>query len=474
MAAKMSGTGKLDEVTRLVDRLTADLEEISLQPHQRDAYLEQLKVFGRDPTDAEPIFTKEGIETLTRHAFNSPSKTTSRNALRCLANALLLKPETRQIFINLGYEARACDKLKEDSRDDEFLVSRVIFLTTYDSKVDIETLIDQHNLASLVCQNIARHTRQYVAEPKKVKELDPMEDMALVESLKLLFNLTHFCPQRIQAFSSAVPHILMLLSKQGISSRQPLDPPIGPLVNSLINLEFEDKNNITAMFPKATPNVNAERLIHILDMAIGVYADEELEQLVSPLLTLIRKVYGVAPQDVQKSMRKLILPSQEDRKLPVGRGHTLSARILRLSTIPAAPQVREVSSSLLFEMSDKDARSFVQNVGYGFASGFLFQHNVPIPENAMEAWSTSGSEDNGRANDDSWKSTNPITGQLLAEEPQVDLPEMSQEEKEREAEKLFVLFERLKKNGIIKAQNPVETAFHEGRFQELDDDADDE
>ena len=105
---------------RLLDKLTLDLEKICMLPHreqdvevdvdstrltdiERDAALEQLKLYGRDPVDAEPIFTQkvrwgervlfgatmltpmhQGIETLTRHAFNSPSFTTSRNALRCL------------------------------------------------------------------------------------------------------------------------------------------------------------------------------------------------------------------------------------------------------------------------------------------------------------------------------------------------------------------------------------------------------
>ncbi|KAL1839804.1 hypothetical protein VTK73DRAFT_3914 [Phialemonium thermophilum] len=47
---------------------------------------------------------------------------------------------------------------------------------------------------------------------------------------------------------------------------------------------------------------------------------------------------------------------------------------------------------------------------------------------------------------------------------------MTDEEKEREAERLFVLFERLKKTGVVDVQNPVEQAFREGRVQELDDD----
>jgi hypothetical protein len=374
---------------------------------------------------------------------------TSRNALRCIANALLLKENTRQIFLDLGYEAKACNKLKNDNRDDEFLVSRIIFLTTYGSNVDIEKLIDQHHLAENICLNISRHTKQYVNKQKKVKELDPMEDMALIESCKLLFNLTHFCPQRTRAFSPALQYILMILCKRPISASKPLEPPIGPLVNSLINLDLESKENIQTLFPKATPNINIDRLLEILDKSTHAYSDDELEHLVSPVLTLLRKFYDIAPADVKVHMQRHLLPSDTDRAQPLGRSESVPSRLLRLSNNPSTPQVRELISGLLFELSDKDATRFVQNVGYGFASGFLFQHNVPIPENALEAWSTSTSESQSEAQPSTTENgngnarpVNPITGQHLESESVVELPEMTQAEKEREAERLFVLFER--------------------------------
>ena len=57
---------------------------------------------------------------------------------------------------------------------------------------------------------------------------------------------------------------------------------------------------------------------------------------------------------------------------------------------------------------------------------------------------------------------NPITG--IVEQPH-EGPEMSDEEKEREAEKLFVLFDRLEKSGAIPAsQNPIRKAVQEGRL----------
>lgn len=356
---------------------------------------------------------------------------------------MLLKAETRQIFVDLGYMSKACNKLKLDSREDEFLVSRIVFLTTYDTNINIEKLIDEDHLAETICSNINRHAKQFSPKPKKPKE--PMEDMALTETLKLLFNITHFCPQRSGAFTQALLPILVILSRWTIPITKPLDPPVSPLINALMNINFESTENISTFFPKSTPSIYIDRLIELLDQSTKVYTDDELEQSVSPLVTLLRKLYEIAPDETKERMRKSILPSAVDRQTPLGRAETLASRLLRLSTNPGTPQLRECTSSLQFDMSDKDARSFVHNVGYGFAAGFLFQHNVPIPENALEAWSTSGSDTSGaRASQDSHAldgKVNLITGQFLDMEEKVEI-DMTEEEKEREAERLFVLFER--------------------------------
>jgi hypothetical protein len=122
-----------------------------------------------------------------------------------------------------------------------------------------------------------------------------------------------------------------------------------------------------------------------------------------------------------------------ERKQPFGKGTTLAARLLQLSSSASAPNTREHISWLLFMLSDSDAERFVLNIGYGYASGFLLTHNIPLPKSS-DMPSTSASS----------RPINPITGQTLDSEPPAGDPfaGMSQEEKEREAERLFVLFER--------------------------------
>ena len=96
-------------------------------------------------------------------------------------------------------------------------------------------------------------------------------------------------------------------------------------------------------------------------------------------------------------------------------------------------------------------------IGYGNAAGYLFNRGIlSAPPPSL----TSGS---GAADEVGDPSINPITGMIQREVPQG--PEMTDEEKEREAEKLFVLFDRLEKTGAIpKESNPIRQAIQRGKL----------
>ncbi|KAH7384485.1 guanine nucleotide exchange factor [Pyrenochaeta sp. MPI-SDFR-AT-0127] len=463
-------TAKLDHVTKLLSELKADLDASRLSIQQRQQLLEQLKVYGRSVDNSDPIFTQDGLRTLGRYAFEGETTAASQEALRCIANALLLVPRTRQILIDLGHGPHAADRLKSESADDEFLASRVLFLMTYDADLDYVKLVQENQLADNIHAAILRHAKRYSKSTRRSSQehTHPMDLMALSETLKLLFNITHFHPDLIEYFSKSIPHIFKILVRRDIP-KPPLSAPVNFLINALLNLDLEDAKGqqkellgFNAVFPSFDQNCNAAQLINILDRAIIAYPESELDNTVAPLLTLIRRIYEIAPQGVKKTMEKLILPTSEERDKPIGKSDTLSSRLLNLSTSALTPTLRGSISAMMFELSDKDASMFVQNVGYGYASGFLMSNNIPMPEEAMQANATAQGQS---------IQVNPITGQRLDREENVQEEPMTEEEKEREAERLFVLFERLKATGVVDVQNPVEQAYRSGRIEELPDDA---
>jgi hypothetical protein len=450
-------------VTALLDKLTIDLKKKNLKTQERDAILEQLKVYGRSVDGSDPIFAISGIQTLSQCAFDTSSTTTSREALRCLANALLLRPETRQILVDLGCAPKAAEKLKTDNSDDEFLLSRILFLTTYGTTANFQELTTKNKLADSINNCLARHAKRYVKGARRLSATSPMDDMALTETAKLVFNITHFFPDLTPSFSNSIPSLLSIVRKAKIT-RPPLQQPLQACINSLINLDLVDKPSCgfshTSLFPKSDPNGNAEHIVNILDACITSYKESELDQLASPVITLIRKIYKQAPDQVKKHIETLLLPTDAERAKPLGKSDALSSRLLRLSTSAITPTLRTSIQAMLFELSNENANEFVTNVGYGFASGFLISQNIPVPQNATDA-SAEGDE----------MRINPITGQRLDAETHIDEgPPMTDEEKEIEAEKLFVLFERLRATGVVDVVNPVRQAVEEGRFEELPDD----
>ncbi|KAF8534517.1 guanine nucleotide exchange factor synembryn-domain-containing protein [Trichophaea hybrida] len=507
------GEDKLQHVQRIIETLCVDLEERNLSATERVATLEQLKVYGRDPKDCDPIFTREGIEILGKHGFeaNKTDFASAREALRCLANALLVVPKTRQIFLDLGFPEKAAAGFKNAGVDDEFLLARILFLITYDTTADLKRLVEEQRLEKSIDDALARHVD---ACSEKAKPRSPMEDMALEETLKLVFNLSHFVTDKENLFIKSVSNLFKILRQRDLPPF-PLRPPIALIINALLNMDLSACKHDA--FPPSEPLQNITRLVEILEKSIdpkytklGATATEIFDDNGAPLITLFRKVIETAGDEVKTYLKSRLLPCEHERNQPLGKGTTLAARLLQLTNSASAPNTRESISYLLFELSNSNAEEFIRNIGYGYASGFLVTHNIPVPVSSLDP-----TEAAVAASSSSDKPINPITGQTLDSEPVTadSFEGMSRDEKEREAERLFVLFERhgniptppalsllfhslhhsnlrllgkkvvrrawanlrpprnrLKKTGVVNVKNPVETAVEEGRFQELDDD----
>jgi hypothetical protein len=354
--------------------------------------------------------------------------------MRVLANAMLLDKKARQMFVDKLCAPAACAKLQEDTTwDGEFLLSRILFLTTYDTSIDLSDLLDNHDLARGITNNLNRHAK--LLETGSKSQASQMEEMALVETAKLLFNVTHFSSKHVSSFTAAIPDLVALLWKHDLPASRPLDSALSHLTNGLLNLDFSAEEAQVALFQGPDLVRVPGRLIDILDRAMKSYDDDERDITITPLIGLLIKIYEVAPRPVRTEMEKALLPKAEDREDVLGRGSSLPARLLKGSTSPSAPKLANSISHLLFDLSGRDAALFVQNVGYGYASGFLFQKNIPIPESALQ----NGEPSNATGGE---RPVNPITGQFIDSENFAEAPEMTQEEKEREAERLFVLFER--------------------------------
>ncbi|KAI7270362.1 hypothetical protein KC345_g7449 [Hortaea werneckii] len=456
-----------EEVDRLLLDLERNLESAKISLKQQEALLERVKGLGRNPSTATPIFSKKGISTLSRYALDGDTSNASREALRTLANAFLLNGPSRQTFVDLGYAPKAADRLKVDDRDDEFVISRILFLLTYNTNLQFDYLVEHHELADSINRHVEHHGKTYSKTGRR-KSTSPMEEMSMIETAKLIFNIMAHYPDLRTRFTPSIEPLLNLILYHPLPS-PPLQPPISTILNALMGMDFasaEQEAESSPLFPSGNPEEVMDRLVSIFDNALRNTPEKDLDLAAMPLCTLIRRAYQLASDQMKTWMRGLLLPQEQDRDQPLGKGETLSARLLRATCAPHLPNLSKNVSGLLFELSDQDANKFVQNIGYGFASGFLMSEGIPVPASATEGSSISGNGITGARAD-----INPVTGQRLDAEDSGPSPsaDMTEEEKEREAERLFVLFERLKATGVVDIQNPVQQAKDEGRFEELPD-----
>lgn len=148
-----------------------------------------------------------------------------------------------------------------------------------------------------------------------------------------------------------------------------------------------------------------------------------------PLLFSFHKLSQSGSGEAKRRLKGRFLPTDDDRTQVLGRGDSIPHKLLSMTNNSMFSEVREVVMSIFFELSDRNPTLFVHNVGFGNAAGYLSSKGIQISQQDMDA-NASGPE------------VNPITGQRIDAEPDVPLPDMTDEEKEREAERLFVLFER--------------------------------
>ncbi|RIA98636.1 guanine nucleotide exchange factor [Glomus cerebriforme] len=486
---------------KLISSLLIDLDENGVQQkwnnNVRLLALQTLKILGRDANGCDLLFSDEGFKILLTHAKLQQSSETksdtpvTQESLTCIANMLLLKECTRDLLYKYKGISSVCQLLKDNgiSIKTQFLLSRILFLMTIKPQPVVQSLIDNLGIIDILHNSLNKLVDQLNSSLKEdTNSLPITRVMVLNEQLKLLFNLMMNDPEverdnlvqgerksvevsnkdNVNKFENLLLPTLKILLKVPISTQLPLSPPHSHAIHALLNFPIEPYKSI--WFP---PSLSSKKeqyiicynlidtlksIIYMVDpdkenVATGVVSknDPDFDEIITPLVVLLRKI-AEEDNNAKILIREELLPDNIDRSKPLEKGNSLSARLIRLMTSVMLPHLKNNVSELLFALCDQDANLFVHHVGYGNAAGFLLSKNIMI----------SPSSSNTTYSD---RPINPITGQYYDTELP-SLSNMTDEEKEREAEKLFVLFERLKKTGVMDVVNPVEEAIKSGKIQE--------
>ncbi|CAG8516367.1 1653_t:CDS:2 [Cetraspora pellucida] len=442
----------ISKKSELVSALLSDLDENGVQLKWNDDGIvkinntnktdKKIPTLGRDVNGCELLFSDKGFLILLYHASllsnNMTDTPVAQEALTCIANSLLLKESTRDLFEKYNCVPKVCHGLK--------IINNIV-------------------------KGISSST---IVEPSPISRVT-----LLSEQLKVLFNLMHYGPKIVREEGKGknqepplLPVIIDVIKEIPPPSPLPLGPPHSHAIHALLNFPVVPYKSI--WFPPEQKTQQYALLDKFLEtlktmICIVVKGDPDaniengqkkygvnFDEVIPPLVALIRKL---AEEDelAKTIMRNRLLPDDVDRSKPLEKGDSLSARLIRLMTSVMLPNLKDGISEFLYMICDQDANLFVHHVGYGNAAGFLMSRNIMIPP-SISSKQTGHSE----------KPINPITGQYLDDEAPL-LSDMTDEEKEREAERLFVLFERLKKTGVMNVVNPLEEAVRSGKLNEVPD-----
>ncbi|KAK4054371.1 hypothetical protein OIO90_003604 [Microbotryomycetes sp. JL221] len=202
----------------------------------------------------------------------------------------------------------------------------------------------------------------------------------------------------------------------------------------------------------------------------------KVEEILSPVMLLLRKVTLLA--EAAFLLKKTFLPEDIDRTVPLDRRPDLIGHLIRLTSSIMLPNTAYGAAELLYNLCERNPEMLASQIGYGNAAGLLQNRGELIPPPAPPSGESAGtdgaqqkqisSKSLHQSEASSDRTINPITGAFENESSaRDDLAHMTDEEKEREAEKLYVLFDRMNRTGVVSAlDNPVDKAKREGKLEQ--------
>ncbi|PPQ77287.1 hypothetical protein CVT25_010869 [Psilocybe cyanescens] len=531
----------------------------------KDATLALLsvKTMGKDPSGSAYIAEPNVLSTLLGLAvtFIKDDPEAASEALRCIANALLLIEQARSTFISSdvnGGDTCILMLEKSSSPDHIFILSRILFLTTASGPSYLETIVDnKHHGRTIVEIFTSKLDLLAIAN----RNGTPSAKEATVDLLKFIFNILLHYPKLTEAepqhthvngeekvmgdfwsskLDGILPPLLRIFNALPPTSPAPITAPLTHVIHSLITIPVNNTlkpiwlgsspssvRNSTTSSPKIkTPTLSdsapgsrsdsptqsptspkpstldralsvltagrrslsrtpspstsvsydvLQRAYDLLEQSFSYYfpdsvdpddadlrkrakaeSQDAVEDILSPLVVLITRLC-LADEGTRARVRQWLVPDDLDRSSPLEQRSDTLGRCLRILSSVYHARLKDSIGEMLYAMADSDASVLSALVGYGNVAGFLFHKGVLT---APPASSSSSSVPQTTA---SGEQINPITGTTV--QPKSPLPEMSEEEKEREMEKLFVLFDRLEKTGSLTPdQNPIRKAIHEGKL----------
>uniref|UniRef100_A0A3B3QUZ9 Synembryn n=1 Tax=Paramormyrops kingsleyae TaxID=1676925 RepID=A0A3B3QUZ9_9TELE len=428
-----------------------------VQPRCQKACLETLRILSRDKRVLAPVATREGMLVLGRLAGLESADEIGGGpedvqvlveALKCLCNIVFNSQEAQQVGADIQMARGLCRQLQMGRacwHEVELFSLRLIFLLSA-LRTDVRDSLRRELSAVSVLTRVLEDTLcvRWVG-PYEVAAPSPMAPPLsaeaterTMEALKALFNLTlssiHMLvlcpPARVSPLSlSGCSNAINLLSNITVSCLDVLiDVPVQDG-----QAQYEGRN-MEAVWV----------LLKFMEKRIDRGAN--YKEGLTPVLSLLTES-SRHHREIRKYIKAQVLPPLKDVKNRPEVGSTVRNKLVRLMT-HVDTSVKQSAAEFLFVLCKESVDSLLKYTGYGNAAGLLAARGLLAGGRGEGQYSEDEDSDT-----DEYKSAkrfiNPITGHI--EEPMPNpVEDMTEEQKEYEAEKLASMFDQLSRQELIK------------------------
>ncbi|XP_062245568.1 synembryn-B isoform X1 [Platichthys flesus] len=452
-----------------------------VQPGCQKTCLESLRILSRDKRVLAPVATREGMLTLGGLARlcaaeeggddqTSLQGDTSEEeervvveALKCLSNVILNSPAAQQVSVDVQLVNGLCASLRTARtwhHEVGLFTLRLLFLLSA-LRPDIRGVLRIERHAVKLLTEVLEHTLHvrwvgpYEAAPPDPQALPmPAEDNErAMEALKALFNLT-LCDageeddHQLRLITAILRHLLMLRTE----TEEKTEEAHSHAVNLLNNLPVSCLDVLIEVPVQGGhekyggKNMDAvQMLLDFMEKRIDKQGSNYKEGL-TPVLSLMTEG-SRQHREFRRYIKTQVLPPLKEVKVRPEIGTTVRNKLVRLMT-HVDMGVKQMAAEFLFVLCKESVDNLLKYTGYGNAAGLLVARGLLAGGRGETQYSEDEDSDT-----EEYKTAkpfiNPITGHV--EEPMPNpIEEMTEEQKEYEAQKLVNMFDKLSRQNLIR------------------------
>uniref|UniRef100_A0A1A8N3H8 Synembryn n=1 Tax=Nothobranchius pienaari TaxID=704102 RepID=A0A1A8N3H8_9TELE len=450
------------------------------RPSCQKACLETLRILSRDKRVLAPVATREGMLVLTNLAglqagpeeadHNQKASTQSEEelrvvveALKCLCNVVYNSPAAQQVCVDIQLAHGLCASLhtaRSWHHEVGLFILRLLFLLSA-LRPDVRGVLRKDCHAVRLLAEVLEHTLNvrwvgtYEAARTDPQALPlPAENNErAMEALKALFNLTltevrdEEDNHQFRLIAAILRHLLMLKTETEDKTEEAHSHAVNLLNNLPVSCLDVLIDTPVQGGQEKYGGKNIEAVQVLLDfMEKRIDKGSSYKEGLTPVLSLLTEG-SRCHRELRRYLKAQVLPPLKDVKSRPEVGTTIRNKLVRLMT-HVDMGVKQTAAEFLFVLCKESVDNLLKYTGYGNAAGLLVARGLLAGGRGETQYSEDEDSDT-----EEYKSAkpfiNPITGHV--EEPMPNpIEDMTEEQKEYEAEKLASMFDKLSRQNLIR------------------------